>query len=91
MAAFSNEDQAEISDKFVEDLRKRDGITDIPFSRPKVWAASQAIRDILDSATFRTTVSDAIDTALSPETMTSAQKKRLYGRVSQKLFPGEVA
>ena len=90
MVAFSNDEHAEILQNFLFDLRQREGITNIPLTRPQIWAASQSIRDTLDSGPFRTSVSNAIDTAISPATMTNAQKKRLFGRVIQALFPLEV-
>ncbi len=91
MSAFSNRQKAKILHEFVDDLKQREGITNVPLSRPEIWAASQAIRNLLDIGSFRTTVSDAIDTAISPNTMTNAQKKRLFGRVIRALWPGEVS
>jgi hypothetical protein len=91
MVAFSNSEQAKILHEFVDDLEQREGITNVPLSRPEIWAASQAIRDLLDGAAFRTDVSNAIDAAISPKTMTNAQKKRLFGRVIRALWLGEVS
>lgn len=91
MATFTDAQLGKITQAMVRDLRDRQGITDVPFSRPKVWAAYQAIRAVLDSAALRTSVSDAIDTAIAPETMTAAQKKRVFGRVIETLVSGEVA
>ncbi len=91
MVALLNSEKARILHGFVDDLRERDGITDVPLSRPEIWAAAQAIQDVLDSGAFRTNISDEIDTAISPATMTNAQKKRLFGRVIQLLWPGEVS
>jgi len=88
MAAFTDAEQAVVQAEFVKDLRALD-TTDIPFSRPDIWAASQAIRDILDSSAFRISVSSAINAAISPNTMTNAQKKRLFGRVIQFMWRGE--
>ena len=90
MAVLLNSEQATILHRFVSDIKKRDGVTDIPLSRPEIWAAAQAIRDVLDSAAFRTSVSNAINTAISPSTMTGTQKKRLFGRVIELLWLGEV-
>ena len=90
MTNFTNSEKASITQKLRLDL-KANGVPDIPYSRPVIWAAAQAIRDELDDPTFRTTVSSAIDTAISPATMTNAEKKRLFGRVIQIMFPGEVA
>ena len=90
MTAFTNAEQAVVQREFVkEDIKPY--TTDIPFSRPDIWAASQAIRDILDSPAFRTSISSAIDAAISPNTMTNAQKKRLFGRVIKFMWKGETA
>ncbi len=90
MANFSNAELATILRDAVKDYRAA-GVTDIPLSRPQLWAAIQAIRDLLDGAAFRNAVSGAIDTATSPVAMTAPQKKRLFGRVIQAMFRNEVA
>ena len=90
MAAFTDAEKGRIMRHIVRDL-KADGLSDIPYSSLDVRAAVQAIRDILDGVAFRNAVSGAIDTALAPNTMTGPRKKRLYGRVIQELFGGEVS
>lgn len=90
MAVFNNEELTEILRQVVGDYRKA-AVTDIPLTRPQIWAAAQAIKAVLDSAAFRTSVSNAIDTATAPATMTNAQKKRLFGRVIEQMFGEEVA
>ena len=90
MAAFSDEELAGILRQCIRDIKDKDGTNDIPFTKPEILAAAQAIRDILDSAAFRTAVSDAINAAITPTTMTPVQKKRLFGRTIQALFSGEV-
>ncbi len=90
MTNFTDAEKADVTQGTRVDL-KANGVPDIPYSRPVIWAAAQAIRDELDSAAFRTTVSNAIDTAISPATMTNPEKKRLFGRVIQRMYPGEIA
>ena len=90
MAAFTDEELAGILRQCIRDIKDKDAVSNIPFTRPEILAAAQAIRDILDSAAFRTAVSDAINAAITPTTMTVAQKKRLFGRVIQAMFGGEV-
>ena len=91
MAVLTNDELAKLTHKLVKDIKTKDGISNIPYSRPKVWAAFQDIRDILDGAAFRNAVNSAIDTAIAPETMTVAQKKRMFGRVIELLFSGEIS
>ena len=90
MANFSTAEKAALTQALRRDL-KANGVPDIPYSRPVIWAAVQAIRDELDAAAFRISVSNAIDTAISPATMTNAEKKRLFGRVIEVMFAGEVS
>ena len=77
MAVFTDAEKHDVTKQLLRYL-KANGITDVPYSRPKLWDAAQAVRNLLDSATFRTAVSDAIDAAIVPETMTVAQKTRLF-------------
>lgn len=90
MANFTNDEKARILHNTVDDIKTKDAISSIVYDRPKLWAAAQAIRDLMDAAAFRTSVSDAIDAAISPETMTNSQKKRLFGRVIEVMFGIEV-
>lgn len=91
MANFTNAEKATITQRVINDVKSKDSISDIVYSRSHLWTAAQAIRDLLDDSTFRTSVSDAIDTAISPQTMTNAQKKRLFGRVVEVMVGTEVA
>ena len=90
MTVFSNDELVAVLHRVVRDY-KANGVTDIPLSRPQIQGAVQAVREVLDSAAFRTAISDAIDAVISPETMTNSQKKRVFGRVIEKMFGGEVA
>lgn len=90
MANFTNGEKARILYAIVADLKNREAVTDVPYTRPQLWAAAQAIRDIIDGAAFRTAVSDAVDTAIAPATMTAARKKRLFGRVVEAMVALEV-
>ena len=90
MGIFTTAESVAISHQCERDIKDL-GKSDIPYTRPMIQGAVQAVRNILDSNAFRTTVSDAIDTATSPLVMTNAEKKRLFGRVIERMFRIEVA
>lgn len=90
MASFTNAEKVKILHRAVKDLEDKESIRDVPYTRPQLWAAAQAIRDIMDGAAFRTAVSDAIDDAIAPATMSAARKKRFFGRVLEVMVGLEV-
>jgi len=85
MALFTDEERHRVTKDVLRDAIGG-GLTNIPWSRPEIWAAVQAIRDVLDSAAFRTSISTAIDSAVTSTPMTAAQKKKLFGYVIKHLF-----
>ena len=84
------EDKISVLRNLVSDYKQKDGIRSIPLSKDQIFAATDAIESVLNSAQFRQAVSGAIDGAISPESMTPAQKKRLFGRVIEQTFKGEI-
>lgn len=89
MADFTNEELAAITHKVRRDL-KGNGVSDIPYSRTQAWAAFNGIKGVLDSASFRTAINNSITTAISPETMTTAEKGRVFSRVMEEFLKGLV-
>jgi hypothetical protein len=65
---------AELDDVRHQWQRDADGI---PWSRPKVNAALQAVEDVFTGTALQTALSNAIDAAIAPGTMTAAQKRVL--------------
>lgn len=90
MAVLSDAERSAILHATIADFKRTEASTDIPLLTPDFVAAAQAIRDVLDGASFRTTISNAIDAAIAPASMTNAQKKRLFGRVIEQLYVTEV-
>jgi len=89
MANFTNPELATITHKVRRDL-KGNGVTNIPYSRTQAWAAFNGIKGVLDSASFRTAVNNAITSAIAPETMTAAEKSRVFSRVMEEFLKGLV-
>lgn len=50
----------------------------VPWTKPQANAAFQAIEDTMRGATVQTALSAAIDTAVSPLSLTVGQKRRLF-------------
>lgn len=58
----------------------------VNYSKPQINAAAQAIEDVFTSGAVQNALSNAIDTATSPLTMTGAQKKALVKWYLQNRF-----
>lgn len=52
-------------------------LTSVPYTKPQINAAIQAVEDVLSSLALRTTISDAIDAATAPLVLTPTQKRLL--------------
>lgn len=89
MADFTNAELATITHKVRRDL-KDSGVSNIPYSRTQAWAAFNGIKGVMDSAAFRTAINNAITTAISPETMTVAEKNSVFSRVMEEFLKGVV-
>ena len=90
MTLYTDAEQGALQQATVRDIKTVEGISSIPYSRPQLWAAAQAVRDVLDGAALRTALSTAIDAALPPAPpMSNAAKKRFVARLAKRLFAGE--
>jgi len=50
---------------------------DIPWTKPQINAAGQAIEDVLTSPQVQTAISNAIDAAMTPIVLSATAKRRL--------------
>lgn len=55
--------------------------TGIPWTKPQLNAAAQAVEDILVGGALQTAISNAINTATSPLVLSATQKRQLVAYV----------
>lgn len=80
MATLSTEELVDIR----QELAKKNGA--IPWSKPQINAAAQAVEDIFAGAAFQNALVSAINTATSPLVLNGTQKRRLVAFVAKRLF-----
>ena len=57
-----------------------------PWTKPQINAALQAIEDTMRGATVQSALSQAIDAAVSPLSLTAGHKKRMFGEWARVTF-----
>lgn len=77
MAILTSQQLDEVRQAYTKPLEFNGGVS---HRRQVLNAAIQAIEDTLTGTTVLTAISNAIDAAISPETMTNAQKRALMKR-----------
>lgn len=78
MAILTGQELDEIRHGYTKPLEFTGGVS---HRRPVLNAAIQAVEDTLTGATVQTALSNAIDAAITPATMTNAQKRALIKHV----------
>lgn len=74
MAVLTPTEKDEIRQAFAKPLEFNGGVV---WSKSALNAAIQAVEDVLTGAQAQTAISNAIDAAIAPATMTNAQKRAL--------------
>ncbi len=87
MPDFTNAELARITHKVRADL-KSNGVSDIPYSKTDAWTAFNAIKAVMETNQFRNAINNAITNAIAPDTMTVAEKNRVFSRVMEEFLKG---